>query len=368
MDSITQAVLGAAVGEAILGKHLGNRALVWGAVLGTLPDLDVVFSPFLDTASRLVHHRGASHSLLVMVAASFVLGPLLAKVWKRHEVSNARAGWFVFLVWSTHVLIDCFTVYGTTVFWPFSDYRAGFNNLFIIDPFYTGPLLVSLVWLAFLRSPENQLKRRRVCFWGLGLSSAYVCLSLIAKAVSSGGFKADLERRGVDYVRRMESPTPFNILLWRAVVDRGDEFWVGYRTVFESRSTPVRWTIYPRGRDAFERFADTREVRTIDWFSDGWWIARPHEEGLWIGDLRFDEARDWSDHQGTINNRPAFSWLFTPYSESDRLRQIEADDHQIQETLRRLVLRIVGRKSEWQAAPRLAGVDGTPPATLRVEE
>ena len=42
VDSLTQATLGAAVGEMMLGKRLGNRALAWGALFGTLPDLDVV--------------------------------------------------------------------------------------------------------------------------------------------------------------------------------------------------------------------------------------------------------------------------------------------------------------------------------------
>lgn len=368
MDSITQAALGAAVGEATLGRHLGNRALVWGVILGTLPDLDIILSPFLDTAGELAHHRGASHSLFVMVVASFVLAPLFARIWERDQVSKVRAGCFVFLVWSTHVLIDCFTVYGTTVFWPFSDHRVGFNNLFIIDFFVTGPLLISLVWLAYLRSPEDQPKRRRLCYWGLGLSSAYICLSLLAKWTVSTGFETDLDRRDLTYHRRMEAPTPFNILLWRSVIDRDDELWVGYRTVFESRSTPVRWTIYPRGRDTFNRFADARETRIIDWFSDGWWIARPHEQGIWLGDLRFDEARHWIACKDTVENRLAFSWIFTPDSKGDSLRQIEADDHQVGETLHRLALRIVGNRDAWEITPRLADAHGEHPELLRIEE
>ena len=41
MDSITQIVLGAACGEAVLGKKIGNKALLFGAIGGTIPDLDV---------------------------------------------------------------------------------------------------------------------------------------------------------------------------------------------------------------------------------------------------------------------------------------------------------------------------------------
>ena len=82
MDSITQATLGAAVGEWLLGRKLGNRALAWGALLGTLPDLDVLIAPFLDTAGNLWWHRGPSHSLLVMLLASWLLSPWLAGRWK----------------------------------------------------------------------------------------------------------------------------------------------------------------------------------------------------------------------------------------------------------------------------------------------
>ena len=41
MDSLTQIILGAACGEAVLGKKIGNKALLFGAIGGTIPDLDV---------------------------------------------------------------------------------------------------------------------------------------------------------------------------------------------------------------------------------------------------------------------------------------------------------------------------------------
>ncbi len=368
MDSITQAALGAAVGEALLGRKLGNRALAWGALFGTLPDLDAIFAPVLDTAGKLVHHRGASHSLLVMVLASFLLAPWLQKLWKREKVSRARAGWFVFLVWSTHVLIDCFTVYGTSVLWPFSDTRVAFNHLFIIDPLYTLPLLVTLVWLAFLRKKKQLPKRRRLLAWGLGLSTGYVGVSVLAKFAADAGFEADLARRGVSYERRMEAPTPFNILLWRAVVDRGDEFWVGYRTVFESRGNPVRWTVYPRGREAFQDLSDLREARTLDWFTRGWWIARSHKRGIWLADLRFGEIRQWNAERDTVDGRAAFSWVLEPEEEGDRLRQIGPSGRGGAEVLRRMGLRIIGDEDAWEGNPRLAGIHGSLPEPLTVIE
>ncbi len=368
MDSITQAALGAAVGEAMLGRKLGNRALLWGLLFGTLPDLDVLISFFLDTSNNLIWHRGPSHSLLVMVIASFALAPWLAKRWKKEKVTRGLAGAFVFAAWSTHVLLDCFTVYGTSVLWPVSETRIGFNNLFIIDPLYTAPLVVTLVWLSFLRTKKQLSKRRRLCWWGLGLSTGYVALSLLAKWTASTGFDADLRRRGVTFFRRMEAPTAFNILLWRSVVDRGDEFWVGYRTVFEFHDTPVRWTVYPKGKEAFFPYSEMREAKTVAWFSDGWWIARRHAQGIWLGDLRFVETRIWNDRKEMVDTRVSFAWVFHPKAEGDKLRQVMPENRNSGETLARMTKRIFGDRQVWESNPRLAGVHGSLPEQLRVQD
>ncbi len=64
MDSLTQIALGAAVGEAVLGKKVGNKAVLWGAVAATIPDLDVIPGSFMDAVAGLDFHRGLSHSIL----------------------------------------------------------------------------------------------------------------------------------------------------------------------------------------------------------------------------------------------------------------------------------------------------------------
>lgn len=367
MDSLTQATLGAAVGEALLGKKLGNRAVAWGLLFGTLPDLDVIVFPFLDTARQLEFHRGASHSLLLMLIASFALAKPLAKLWRKEQISAIYAGWFVFLVWITHVLLDCFTVYGTSVLWPFSEYRVAFNNLFIIDPLYTLPLLVTLVLLCFCRTKKLQKKRKLLLKWGLSLSTGYIALTFGLKFLISSAFDADLARRDITYQRRMEAPTAFNTLLWRSVVDRGDELWVGYRSVFESPSEAVRWTIYPRRSENLEEIENQKEVKTVKWFSRGWWIARPHAEGVWIADMRFGETRTYGEKPGMVDSRCMFSWSFLPRAEGDRLRPERSDLGNAQESMKRIAKRIFTRDG-WEANPRLAGVPGTLPEFLPVRK
>jgi inner membrane protein len=368
VDSLTHAVLGAALGELMLGKRMGNRALAWGALCATLPDLDALLLPFLDTANQLWWHRGPVHSLLVMCVVSYALAPWLAKLWKRDKISKARAGWLLFAIWSTHVLIDCFTVYGTSLGWPLPVRRVAFNHLFIIDFFFMMPMLVAVVWLAFLRTKKQWPQRRRLNAWGLGLAAGYALLSVGMKFVVSAGFDADLARRGVPYQRRMEAPAPFNILLWRAVVDRGDVFWVGYRSVFERHETPVRWTVYPQGKDALAGMTDLREVKRLTWFSDDWWIARPHARGAWIGDLRFDEARSWGDKKGMVDSRLAFAWNLNPNAQGDRLESLYSVREHPGDTLKRMAARLLGKRQAWEANPRLAGVTGSLPEFLAVEE
>jgi len=352
----------------MLGRRLGNRALAWGALFGTLPDLDALFSIFLGNAANLWWHRGPSHSLAVMAAAAWWLGPRLAKLWKKEKISRKQAGWFVFAAWSTHVLVDCFSVYGTAVFWPLPLPRVAFNNLFIIDPLFTLPLLVTLVWLAFLRTKKELPKRRKLNAWGLGIAAAWVLLGVAMKFTASAGFDADLARGKVHFQRRMEAPTPFNILLWRSVVDRGDELWVGYRSVFESRANPVRWTIYPKGAESAAGMKDLREFRNVDRFSNGWWIARKHVKGAWIGDLRFCEERRWGDKKSMVDSHLAFAWDILPDANGERLRQVSVSRKDPLETLRRMVSRICGNHEAWEANPRLAGVTGSLPEFLPVAE
>ena len=82
MDSLTQIVLGAAVGEIALGRKIGNRALIWGAIGGTIPDLDVLANPFMDDIESLAFHRGITHSILFSVVAPLIFGGLLYKLYE----------------------------------------------------------------------------------------------------------------------------------------------------------------------------------------------------------------------------------------------------------------------------------------------
>ncbi|MEO8613810.1 MAG: metal-dependent hydrolase [Luteolibacter sp.] len=378
MDWITQAALGAAMGERMLGKRLGKRAMAWGALFGIFPDFDGILSLFLDTAHRLAIRNGPSHSLWLLGLVAYGLSCWLVRHWTKEKISKWQAGGFVFALFCGHLLLECLTADGAGVLWPFSPGKVTFNTLFPLDFLLSGPLVVIAVWLAVL--PEEVVKksrgkkaappskRGRLCDRGLGLASGYVLLAVAAKFSASAGFDADLKRRITTYQRRMEAPTAFNIFLWRAVVDRGDELWVGYRTVFEMHETPVRWTIYPKGKTALAGREDTREMKTLAQTTSGWWIARTNSKGVWLGDLRPPESRIWGDKKGMVDSRLAYSWVFTPDAKGDRLRQTDDAWRNAGEMLNRMSGRLVGNRGLWEANPRLAGVSGSLPEFLAVEE
>lgn len=362
-----------------MGRRLGNRALAWGALFGVLPELlAVLVSPVLDTARELAWGHGVGHSLVAMALGSWAIAQGLAKLWKREKISKGQAGAFVFAVWCAHVLADCFSVEGAAVLWPVMDKRVAFNFLHPVDFLFTGPLVVSVLWLAFLREPaakktrskktQPTSKRKKLLVWGLGLSSAYALLAVGMKFVVSAGFDADLARRGTKYERRMETPTRFNILLWRSVVDRGTEFQVGYRSVFERRETPVRWTIYLKGGEALTKVATLRETKSLASISDGWWLARPHAKGAWFGDLRFPEFRTWGSKKGMVDSRLVFSWVIDSSEKNDHLRQTSTDSGSSGDFLERMAARAFGNREAWEANPRLAGVAGSLPEFLPVVE
>jgi inner membrane protein len=369
MDWITHAAVGAAVGEIMLGKRIGNPALAWGALFGIAPEVaDGVVELFLSTTASLAFQTAATHSPVLAALLVFLLPRWLAPRWKRAKVPLRLIRWFIVLSWAGHLLVDCLSLPGVQCCWPFPAPRVGFNVLGTGDAVPGILLGLPLVALTFLRTKKEQAKRRRLWWWGVGLAGGYLGLALAAKWAVSTGFANDLARRGTVYERRLETPTPWNVLFWRGVVDRGDEIWIGYRSVFEWPSSPVRWTVLPRDRAAFATHAAAHEARRMAAFSNGWWLARPNKTGLWLADVRYGEARAWGVRKGMVDLRFTRAWHFEPLATPDPVHALRPEAKSPGDTTRRLVRRTFGQRDAWEASPRLAGVPGALPEPLRTED
>ena len=145
MDSFTQILLGIATVEVIAGRQLGNRTFIYGAILGTLPDLDVIVGLIMDPISGVAIHRGISHSIFLFLLLSPIIGWAIAKI-ERGKISFQRAILVAFFGLFTHVILDSFTSWGTQILWPLPD-RYALKTIFVIDLFYTVPLFISLIYV-----------------------------------------------------------------------------------------------------------------------------------------------------------------------------------------------------------------------------
>lgn len=258
MDSITQAALGAALGGAVLGRRLGRGALLGGAVLGTLPDLDS-FLDYGDAVSNFTQHRGFSHSLLVLV----LLAPALAWLLHRWRPTIPLQQWCFFtgLILLTHPLLDSFTTYGTQIFWPFAG-PVSLGSIFIIDPLYTLPLLIScgiVLW---------RPQALRALGVGLAMSSAYLGWSLVGQQMITDRVLPTLAAHGVEDAPRLVQPMPFSTLLWRVtVLGENDRYEIV--TGFLDRGAPPQVETYPRNSELQSVARTLPQGERLIWFTDG---------------------------------------------------------------------------------------------------
>ena len=280
MDSVTQIVLGAAVGEAVLGKKIGNKAMVLGAIAGTIPDFDVAAGFFTDTVSALEIHRGFTHSIVFAVVVGLLFAWMLA-LWDKRATLK-EWWWFWFLTFVTHPLLDAHTTWGTQLFWPFET-RLAYKNIFVIDPLYTLPFLIFLI-LAMLQK-RGSIKRRRFNNLGLIISSSYMVLTILLKGITYFKFKNELEEQQIDYITLQNKPSPFNTILWTANVETEDSFLIGNYSFFDTK--PVQFHSHPKNHDALGELRNEDKIQRLIKVVEGWYTITEREGQLLFNDLRF---------------------------------------------------------------------------------
>lgn len=283
MDSVTQIVLGAAVGEAVLGKKVGKKAILYGAIAGTIPDLDTLVGNFFDTITAIEMHRGFSHSIVFSVLFAPIFGWIISKIESNSEVTWKNWSWLMFWGLFTHPLLDAHTTWGTQLFWPF-DLRLAYKNIFVIDPLYTLPFLFFLIMA--MRFNRTDPKRRKYNRLGLIVSSIYLLVITPAlKFYTFQKFEAALEEQNIIYERMDTRPTPLNSILWTANIETDESFLIGNYSVFDSQ--PINFYSVPKNYDLAGDLADDPNLNRLIQISDGWYTFSENNGDLYFNDLRF---------------------------------------------------------------------------------
>ena len=298
MDSFTQIVLGIATAELVTGKNLQNKTFLYGAILGTIPDLDIVVGKFMSDIDGVAIHRGLSHSLLLFVFLSPVFGWIISKI-EKNLISFKSASLLAFWCLVTHVLLDLFTSWGTQILWPL-DYRFALKTIFVIDPLYTIPLLISLI---FVWKNKDNFIRIKYVIRGLIISSSYLILTCVLKLFAVQQFEKALQNQNLVYQELIVKPTAFNCILWNANIATSKGYYLADYSLFDSQA--ISFTFYPKNQILEEKLVNSYDFQQLIKISEGWYLVSEQNNHLYFNDLRF----------GLLNDNPenpqfAFSYEF----------------------------------------------------------
>jgi inner membrane protein len=303
MDSVTQAVFGAGIQGALLGRFQGRKALLYGAVIATLPDLDVFLGQD-DPVSAMINHRGFSHSLFVLSAVSLGL-TMLFRAWRPSpHYSFSRLLLCIWLCLITHPLLDAFTSYGTQLWWPLKPTPTSWSSLFIVDPFFTVPL-VGVTIAGFLVGMKRRVPR--ACAWALAWCCLYIATSLVFKHEVETRVRDDLVASGTPVTRVFSTPAPFNILVWRVVsqVDR-DEYVEAIVGVFDRH--PFERARLPLNSKLAMDLPDSPLLPGLRWFTGDWLRYDEIGNSLVMSDLRMGLATGYYTFRFKMGEGHSTAW------------------------------------------------------------
>ena len=288
MDSLSQLVLGASVQGALLGKYQGRKAYLYGAMLGTLPDLDVLIR-YNDPISNMTYHRGFSHSLFVLTALGLGGAWLISRYHQWRDMplpySTRRLALAMTLALTTHPILDSFTVYGTQLLWPLQDplqiTPISIASVFIIDPLYTIPLLIAMI-VGFIKGRKLTVFKlgflancQRLAVAMLIVSSSYLLLSLGLKYHAQDKAEQTLAAADIDDIVRIKTmPVLPTILMWRTVAEDEQNRVIEIRgSVLDSRLPEYRYLAQYDNSQTLRANLPTASqsyAHRLDWFSGDW--------------------------------------------------------------------------------------------------
>ena len=282
MDPITQGTVGAAFAQSTANKNNILRIGVIGFLAGLAPDLDVLIRSSNDPILFLEYHRQFSHSLFFIPFGSLIVALLIFPLVKK-SMSLKTVYIASFLGYATHGLLDACTSYGTQLFWPFSNERVAWNNISIVDPLFTIPILI-LVGTSIIT------RKRLFSFFAIGWATFYLSLGFVQyeRALSTAIELA--HSRGHNAERLTLKPSFGNLILWKSIYQHEEKFYVdAIRTVRSSTwcsGENIRMFDYQYHLPSLDKDSQQRkDIERFRWFSQDY-LGFDKEENL-VTDVRY---------------------------------------------------------------------------------
>ena len=295
MDSLTQATLGAAFGEALLGKKIGNKGAILGAIIATIPDLDVALKPFYSGLQNISIHRGYSHSILFSVIGTFLITYVLSRIKWTNQIAKTRLWLFSWVALFTHMLLDAFTSYGTQLFLPFTDWRVSFDSINIVDPVYTVPLLIGVLVSVFYYRKSDK-KRNLPNTMGLIISSLYLLFTLANKQHIEQVFNTQLKEENIPSFRLLTVPGKVGNMVWYGVAKDKSQLHIGKYSLLEKNK--IEFHSFPINDQLLEGLDDYLTDR-MKWFAQGFYTIAEKDGKIRVYNMQCDMqgVREFGDYK-----------------------------------------------------------------------
>lgn len=291
MDTITHIALGACIGEVMLAKPLGKKALIWGALAQSFPDIDFIGSFWIPPAEYLSVHRGFTHSIFAGILAALLFSFLADRIHRPHNISFKKFLLFFLIQILLHDLLDTCNAYGTGLFEPFFHRRFSLNILYVADPLFS----ISLGIAAFilLTSKKNRESQKNIALAGIIPAFAYFIFCVFNKISVSDKFKTALSDQKIQYKSYFTSPTPFNGLLWYCVAKADSGYYITYRSVLDKTNSPVNFSFYPQNKLLLADVKTTKNIKDLLHFANGYYTLEQKGDTMIFNILRFGQILGW---------------------------------------------------------------------------
>jgi inner membrane protein len=291
MDLVTHIALGACMGEAMLGRRLGKKAMLWGALAHSFPDVDVISALWLDTPEALLAHRGITHSIAGGIIAVIFFSWLAMRFNKQGKVKLDNWVLFFCIAVLLHPLIDTFNTYGVGWFEPFDQRRISFNTVYVADPLFSAVPIFAAIALIFI----HQKSMLRKVWWRVAfiVTGIYLVTCVTTKTIVEHDVKEELDKQEISYNRYFTAPAPFQNMLWYVVAATDSGYYVGYRSVFDRSA--ISFHYFPANRYLLSGYTDQHEIDLLSRFSQQWYTVEQWHDTLVFNDLRFGQIAGWKD-------------------------------------------------------------------------
>lgn len=283
MDSVSHMVIGAAIGEMLLGKKIGRWGMLLGAIAKSVPDFDLFYTGLSDPRAYMCEHRAHTHSLFIEALYAIPIAWLLVKLFKE-KVSFKRMLVFMLACLWGHSLLDWCTNFGTQLLLPFTNENYSLNSLAIIDLLFTIPMLLMILIAVFYR--KNEARRNKLAQATLMYCCVYLGLTFVNKAQAEYIVQDSIEKNNIPVTAHMTNPTMLNNVLWYAVGSNDSTLFIGEFSLLH-RQNPITWHSYPRHQYLLQQGKSKKDIEILKWFGDPYTIAQTNGDTLNMYAVKF---------------------------------------------------------------------------------